>query len=299
MTSDGVRIAHLSDFHYDGSREVRLALNRMIGLAARGLPDVVVITGDLSASGRPSELDDVARALEALDPLPRLVIAGNRDLEPATGPPGDAQPLPADSDLDFFLALEPALALGFEDESGDAGRDPATTFAERFGPLEPSLVINGTSIVGVTTTPKLSAESLEKAAKRLRASNAGIRVLALHHGVLPVPGRKLRAGDLVARAGDVIALGADIGIDLILHGHIHRANAWQVTAGARPLVVASAGALVNDGRRDASYLEIVIEAGAIEVRRRSVASGREAVLFSGSTGPSAGEAAGPSSGASR
>ena len=289
MAGAGVRIAHLSDFHYDGSREVRLALDRMIGLAANGLPDVVVVTGDLSASGRPAELDEVARALEALDPLPRLVIAGNRDLEPSTGPPGDAQPLPADSDLDFFLALEPALALGFEDESGDAGRDPTTTFAERFGPLEPSLAVDGVSIVGVTTTPKLAAESLERAAKRLRATKSGVRILALHHGVLPVPGRKLRAGDLVARAGDVLALGADIGIDLILHGHIHRANAWQVSSGARPLVVASAGALVNDGRRDASYLEIGVEPDGVEVRRRSVASGREAVLFSGSREASATE----------
>ena len=111
MARAGVRIAHLSDFHYDGSREVRLALNRMIGLAANGLPDVVVVTGDLSASGRPSELDDVARALEVLDPLPRLVIAGNRDLEPSTGPPGDAQALPADSDLESTFGMV-GLAAG-------------------------------------------------------------------------------------------------------------------------------------------------------------------------------------------
>ena len=33
------------------------------------------------------------------------------------GRPGDARPLPVDSDLDYFLALEPALTLGF-DETG-------------------------------------------------------------------------------------------------------------------------------------------------------------------------------------
>ena len=56
-------------------------------------------------------------------------------------------------------------------------------------------------------------------------------------------------------------------------------------------IIASAGALVNDGRRDASYLEITLEPDGIEVRRRSVASGREAVLFAGSRSAAAIETA--------
>ena len=70
-------------------------------------------------------------------------------------------------------------------------------------------------------------------------------------------------------------------VDLALHGHIHRANAWQLTAGSGSLVVASAGALVNDGRRDASYLEIVDERGRLAVWRRSVSTGRPTVLYEG------------------
>ena len=115
------RIVHLSDFHFDGSPELRRALRSLVDSAIAREPDLVVVTGDLSADGRPAELDEVARELARFGAVPRVVIPGNRDLEPSVGPPGEARPLPVDSDLDYFLALEPALTLGFDDPGRDAG----------------------------------------------------------------------------------------------------------------------------------------------------------------------------------
>jgi 3',5'-cyclic AMP phosphodiesterase CpdA len=274
-----IRIAHLSDFHYDRSRELQASLARMVDLAAAAEPSLVVVSGDLSASGQPDELDDVARALERLDPIPRVVLPGNRDLERSSGPPGDAQPPPLDSDLEFFLALEPALALGLDERGGGDGTDPGARFTERFGSLEPTFTNHEVAVVTVNSTPKVATASLERAAKRLRAAKGRIRIFALHHGVLPVPGRKVRQGDIVSRSGDLLALLTDLGVDLVLHGHLHRANVWGLSDGRRPLVVASAGALVNDGRRDASTLEILLDDGGVEIQRRSVASGRASVLY--------------------
>jgi hypothetical protein len=57
-----------------------------------------------------------------------------------------------------------------------------------------------------------------------------------------------------------------------------RANAWRVSDGRGSIVVASAGALVNDGRRDASYLEVLAERGMLAVWRRSVSTGRPTLL---------------------
>ena len=54
------RLVHLSDFHFDGSPELRQALHALIGSAVALTPDLVVVTGDLSADGRPAELDLVA-----------------------------------------------------------------------------------------------------------------------------------------------------------------------------------------------------------------------------------------------
>jgi len=273
-----IRIAHLSDLHYDRSRQLRVTLERLVRLVADSGPDLVVVSGDLSADGRSGQLDEVRDILGRLDRIPMLVVPGNRDLEPSAGPPGESQPLPVDSDLDFFLALEPALALGFEDE-GDGESDPGHRFVARFGPTEPVLEDDRFVAVGVQSSPKLSSESLARAARRLRRSDGRVRIFALHHGLLPVPGRKLRDGDLVARAGDVLSLLCDLRVDLVLHGHVHRANVWRLSDARGDIVVASAGALVNDGRRDASFLEIVVDGDSIEVDRRSVATGRATPLF--------------------
>ena len=66
-----VRIAHLSDMHFDGSPELVATLATLIGRVRAIEPDVIVVTGDLTADGRPSELDAVAEALAGLDPIPR------------------------------------------------------------------------------------------------------------------------------------------------------------------------------------------------------------------------------------
>jgi len=283
------RIVHLSDFHFDGSPELRRALRSLVDSAIARRPDLVVITGDLSADGRAAELDEVAGELGRFGAIPRVVIPGNRDLEPSVGPPGEARPLPVDSDLDYFLALEPALTLGFDEagpgtiDGGGAGAgDPAAAWITRFGGLAAGHKGADIHVVAVNSTPRLRSEALEAAAGQMRRAAPGaLRVFALHHGLLPVPGRKLRDGDLTHRAGDVLALLADLHVDLALHGHIHRANAWQLSDGRGTLVVASAGALVNDGRRDASYLEILAERGRLSIWRRSVSTGRPTLLYEG------------------
>ncbi|HLY13511.1 MAG TPA: metallophosphoesterase [Candidatus Limnocylindrales bacterium] len=279
-----LRIVHLSDFHCDGSPELRAALARLVDRAIDCDPDLVVVTGDLSADGRPAELDAVAAELERFGPIPRVVVPGNRDLVPSVGPPGEARPVPLDSDLDFFLALEPALGFGFDDPvpgtSPPSDADPELRFSSRFGRLDPRFGDARIQLVAVNSTPRLRTAELERAARRLRGSPSGaLRIFALHHGLLPVPGRKLRDGDLASRSGDLLALLLELKVDLVLHGHIHRAHAWLVSDGHHEMVVASAGALVNDGRRDASFNEILVGDGRLEVRRRSVATGEPRLLF--------------------
>lgn len=285
------RIAHLSDFHFDGSPELRRALRSLVDYAIALEPDLVVVTGDLSADGRPAELDEVAGELERFGSVPRVVIPGNRDLVPTAGPPGEAQPLPVDSDLDYFLALEPSLTLGFDeaatdpDDRGGTREDPEAAWIARFGGLTTEYAAPDLHVVGVNSTPRLRSEAVEIAARQLRRAAPGaVRIFALHHGLLPVPGRKLRDGDLSHRSGDVLALLADLDVDLALHGHIHRAHVWQIADGRRSVVVASAGALVNDGRRDASFLDVRIEHGRLALWRRSVSDGQPTLLYEGALG---------------
>jgi 3',5'-cyclic AMP phosphodiesterase CpdA len=281
-----IRIAHVSDFHYDGSPELRDVLASMIDAVLDLAPDVVVVTGDLTAAGRPAELDAVLAELERLGDVPRVAIPGNRDLEPSIGPPGEARRLDGDSDLDYFLMLEPAMTLGFDgngDSAGTAdGPDPTDTWIDRLGALEATYSTGTVHLVGVNSTPRLRASTLERAAEAIRQAPPGaLRIVALHHGLLPVPGRKLRDGDLAPRSGDALALLCDLEVDLVLHGHIHRAHCWQLSDGRHTMVVASAGALVNDGRRDASFLDVLADNGRLEIWRHSVARGAPIQLYQG------------------
>jgi len=276
-----MRIVHVSDFHYDGSPELQESLRTLVSAAVARRPDLVVVTGDLSANGRSSELAAVADELARFGAVPCVVLPGNRDLVASVGPPGEARLLPADSDLDYFLALEPVLSFGFDDAGEDAPAPPEAAFLERFGKLEPAFADPRVHLVAVNSTPRLRSDSLERAAKRLRGAPAGaLRIFALHHGLIGVPGRKVRDGDLSHRAGDVLALLLDLHVDIALHGHLHRAHAWQVSDGKHSVVVAGAGALVNDGRRDASFLEIDVTETAIRIRRRSPSGGAE-TLYEG------------------
>jgi 3',5'-cyclic AMP phosphodiesterase CpdA len=276
-----LRIVHLSDFHFDGSPELTKGLRALVDAAAARRPDLVVVTGDLSADGRPAELEAVARELARFGEVPRVVLPGNRDLVASAGPPGEARTLPTDSDLDYFLALEPALSFGFEEAPDEDAVAPEAAFIEQFGDLEPVYADPRIHLVAVNSTPRLRSDSLEQASRRLREAPAGaLRVFALHHGLVGVPGRKVRDGDLSHRAGDVLSLLMDLHVDLALHGHLHRAHAWQVSDGLHAVVVAGAGALVNDGRRDASFLDITADPSRIVVRRRSPSGGSE-TLYEG------------------
>jgi diadenosine tetraphosphatase ApaH/serine/threonine PP2A family protein phosphatase len=240
------------------------------------------VTGDLSANGQADELAVVAAELARFGSVPTVVLPGNRDLEASAGAPGEAVRIPVESDLDYFLALEPALSFEFGDEAARRTKPAESTWADSFGTLEPTLRAAGLQVVTLNSTPRLATESLERAARRLRATPAGsLRVVALHHGLLPIPGRKLREGDVTNRAGDVLALLCDLHVDLVLHGHIHRAHVWQISDGRNAVVVASAGALVNDGRRDASFLEVIADEATLRINRRSVATGALTTLYQG------------------
>ena len=206
------RIVHLSDFHFDGSPELRRALRSLVDSAIARDPDLVVVTGDLSADGRPAELDEVALELARFgaDPAGRHP----RQSRPRAGRwvrPGEARPLPVDSDLDYFLALEPALTLGFD----ETGRDDAATLTcpaalTRKRPGSPG---SGASAAGIAARRSTSSRSTRRrgsaprrwsvAARQLRRARPGaLRVFALHHGLLPGPGPQAprRRPDAIARA---------------------------------------------------------------------------------------------------
>ena len=71
---------------------------------------------------------------------------------------------PVDSDLDYFLALEPALTLGFDDPArggSDGGiapaGDPEAAWVQRFGALAVQHKSADVHVVAVNSTPRLGS----------------------------------------------------------------------------------------------------------------------------------------------
>jgi predicted MPP superfamily phosphohydrolase len=96
---DGLRIAHLTDFHVAGDGFPVSRLRAAITLAVRERPDLVALTGDYivdSAGTLTSRTADMAACAQALTSLARsarlgaFAVFGNHDFWPA---PGDHPPL--------------------------------------------------------------------------------------------------------------------------------------------------------------------------------------------------------------
>jgi len=73
---DGLRIAHLSDFHLGFPSRGGLAVERAVEWVAERRPDLVLITGDLVARNRGAQ--PLRRLLERL-PRPVFAVLGNHD----------------------------------------------------------------------------------------------------------------------------------------------------------------------------------------------------------------------------
>ncbi len=188
---DGLRIAHLSDFHLGVPSRGAHAVERAVDWAAERKPDLVVITGDLLTHprGEPRLRELVARL-----PLPAFAVLGNHDVAVSRDPQARASNL---------RALEPATLLRDDgvllELRGktrlDRGDAPAPRRARR-GEDRPELA-------DARRRPANPALPLPARVRSCRARTAFDLVLAghMHDGqiTVPYPGGKLRLAHPSAR----------------------------------------------------------------------------------------------------
>ena len=201
-------IAQLSDLHcgspyFDGAL-LKAAVNEILALG----PDLVVVGGDLTAEGYPAEFE-VARAhLEPLfdKGLTILVIPGNHDSKNVG-----------------FLHFSDAFGAGDVPDKGDRVVSLAV-------PGHDGQVSWRVQVVAIDSSKPDLAEG-EVGRERYRwirdqfKAEADFRVFVLHHHLVPVPGTG-RERNTVWDAGDVLALLAELGVDLVLSGHKHVPHLW-------------------------------------------------------------------------
>lgn len=212
-----LRLAHLSDLHFGAADPNALeALKEAVSGAG---PDLVVITGDITQAGRSREFAEASHYFKRFE-APLFILPGNHD------------------------APVYSLPLRFI--------DPWKRFREAFGAQTDAVIhLSGATVVGLNSARRaspsldwsrgqLSQAQIELASQAFqRAENGAARIVALHHPVLPGPGRAGAA--VVGSAETALETFARESVDLILTGHVHIADADIHEREGRAMIVARAG----------------------------------------------------------
>lgn len=278
MGDKSLKILHVSDIHYRESTENASLLKNAARQFKQLHPDYILITGDLSRDGREEQFAHVRRFVDGLDFCQVLIIPGNRDA---------ARPLTASAaeykNLEYYLLTHPDPLSLLEEMDGQEESNKgkrAGTFLEHFDNAEFFYRDSQIAAAGLNSAPEITVQQMEVTAQHFLNGNPGeLRIFCAHHSFLPVPTKKLKPGDIVPRAADILQTLIELNVDLLCCGHIHRSHVWDLSDGGHRLLCCNAGSLLDtSGKKDNGYLEIEIEHD-LRITKRSLFGPATEVLY--------------------
>jgi 3',5'-cyclic AMP phosphodiesterase CpdA len=241
-------VAHLSDLHF-GRTDASVVAGLLDDLHAEQ-PDLIVISGDFTQGARSREFRAAYRFLRRL-PAPVLSVPGNHDV-------------PAADLLLRFLAPFARYRHWISDD------------------LCPFIETDEAAVLGLNTARRarlglnwaegsISHAQIDLVQRRFDAVDpAKLRILVAHHPFVAPPTAPYTT---VARRSDrALPIFVDVGIDLLLAGHLHRG--WSVKAAAHiehALLVVQAATATSTRLREEpnSYNVLLLEKERIGVRVRA------------------------------
>lgn len=191
-------VVHLSDLHFGRVDDALLdPLSRLVNELQ---PTVVVVSGDLTQRARDEQFAAARAWLDTL-PGPQVIVPGNHDIslynvyrrffEPLTRYKryitDDLTPMYADEEI-AVVGINTARSLTFKD--GRINQEQVAQVREHFRSLHPGVV----------------------------------RIVVTHHP-FDLPNGHAEQGDLVDRAAMAMEAFAEIGVDVLLAGHLHARHA--------------------------------------------------------------------------
>ena len=185
-------IAQLSDLHCGSPHFVPDLLDQAIAEINELGPDLVVVSGDLTADGFQQEFRAARAYLDRLACERTIVIPGNHD----------------------------SRNVGY------------VHFEELFGKRSSEMHLDGVSVVAIDSTePDLDHGTVGRGRypfiEEAFTRDAYLRIFVLHHHLLPIPGTG-RERNVVYDAGDTLECLQRADVHLVLSGHKHVPYAWRL-----------------------------------------------------------------------
>jgi 3',5'-cyclic AMP phosphodiesterase CpdA len=238
-------LVHLSDLHFG---KIELALvDPLVGAVNALLPDVVVVSGDLTQRARTAQFLQ-ARAFLARLPLPQVVVPGNHDVPLHNVVHRLFRPLKK-----FQHHIESNLSPSFVDaQMAVLGLNTARSFVVKNGR------VNAAQLASVREALAPLGDDL-------------IKLIVTHHPFDVPP--DVHARERVGRAKSAMLMFAQCGVDVLLAGHLHTSRAAgtgerYALAGYEALVVSAGTATSTRGRGEANSFNVLrLQKQRVDVQR--------------------------------
>lgn len=193
-----LRILHISDLHF-GWPLVPYVAEALVRIAPELEPDVIVASGDFTQRAKREEFVAARAFLDRLPAAPRVVVPGNHDVplcrlwERLTAPHSLYQEY-ISAELNTVLKVDGAIIVGMD------------STAPR------SAISNG----------RLHKDKLDFCRQALAEAPAdAARIIVSHHHFAPAP--DYVRDETMPKARRAIRLFVELGVEMILGGHLHRA----------------------------------------------------------------------------
>lgn len=251
---DTLRIVHCSDLHFAPTPDAESGLDRACGLIESVNPDLIIVAGDVTRDGLTEQFLPVMRAFERLGLERVRAIPGNRDY-PARNSTIER---PRDSDLEYFLGAPDTVFTEHESPGLSPQSTPFTTF---FPAIDFFDRFDNTTVVGLDSEPSIPDSTFNIALDFYQGSSPSIpRIFCTHRSLLPVPRKRVKDGDLLKNAADILDALIDARVTLAMCAHVHRANAWRLGTSTGEIVVANSPSLIDSsGTKENGFLLIEVQ----------------------------------------
>ena len=193
-----LKLLHISDLHF-GPPYVPAVGQAILEIAPELEPDLVVVSGDLTQRAKPEQFTEAKEFLERLPPVPRIVVPGNHDVplyrifERLTRPRECYQKY-ISQDLNHVLRVDGATIVALDSTSPRRA------------------ISNG----------RVHRDQLEFCSEAFRETNPDdAKIVVAHHHFAPAP--DYQRDQTMPKARRAINRFIELGVDMILGGHLHRA----------------------------------------------------------------------------